>query len=61
VVDGTFIRDLPDEEFRLGHFHSVPLLVDHDEYEGVIFSNETDLGSSQTYETSDVSSHFTLG
>lgn len=30
VVDGTFIRDLPSNEFSRGHFHDVPILVDHD-------------------------------
>ncbi|KAK4998932.1 hypothetical protein LTR66_001922 [Elasticomyces elasticus] len=39
VVDGKFIRRLPDQEFKLGNFYKVPLLVDHDAYEGYIFSN----------------------
>lgn len=30
VVDGEFVRDLPDVEFKRGHFYDVPLLVDHD-------------------------------
>lgn len=30
VVDGKFIRALPDIEFKTGHFYDVPLLVDHD-------------------------------
>jgi len=33
-VDGEIIRDLPSNEFKQGHFTKVPLLVDHDGYEG---------------------------
>jgi carboxylesterase type B len=55
VVDGSFIRDLPDQEFKRGNFHKVPLIVDRDAYEGFIFSNQTDLGTNQVYETTDVS------
>lgn len=32
VVDGEFIRELPNVAFNLGHFHDVPLLVDTDAY-----------------------------
>lgn len=39
VVDGEFARELPDQAFKAGHFYDVPLLVDHDDYEGVTFSN----------------------
>jgi len=55
VVDGTFIRRLPDLEYKSGNFYKVPLLVDRDAYEGYIFSNATDNGGTQEYETSDVS------
>lgn len=55
VVDGKFIRRLPDLEFKSGNFYKVPLIVDRDAYEGVIFSNETDDGGTQEYETTDVS------
>ena len=55
VVDGKFVRNLPDQEFKTGNFYKIPLIVDREAYEGVIFSNETDLGTSQTYETMDVS------
>ncbi|KAG8631603.1 hypothetical protein KVT40_000743 [Elsinoe batatas] len=41
AVDGDAIRDLPSNEFKLGHFTKVPLLVDHDGYEGVSFSNRS--------------------
>jgi len=41
VIDGTILQDLPSIEFSRGHFTKVPLLVDHDAYEGVIFSNES--------------------
>ncbi|TKA74593.1 hypothetical protein B0A49_03660 [Cryomyces minteri] len=51
VVDGKFIRRLPDQEFKLGNFYKVPLLVDHDAYEGYIFSNMST--STQTAETMD--------
>lgn len=33
-VDGDIIQDLPTNEFSHGHFHKVPLLIDHDVYEG---------------------------
>jgi carboxylesterase type B len=39
VVDGNFIRELPDEAFKAGRFHDVPLIVDHDELEGFTFVN----------------------
>jgi len=38
-VDGVTIRELPSHEFEQGHFAKVPLLIDHDAYEGVIFTN----------------------
>ncbi|OJD30820.1 alpha beta-hydrolase [Diplodia corticola] len=38
VVDGKFIRQLPSDEFKQGNFHKVPILLDHDAYEGYIFS-----------------------
>ncbi|KAK5694361.1 hypothetical protein LTR17_024880 [Elasticomyces elasticus] len=51
VVDGKFIRELPSTAFSLGHFYDVPLLVDHDAYEGVKFSNVTQ--TTQVEETAD--------
>jgi hypothetical protein len=51
VVDGRFIRDLPDQEFKKGHFYNVPTIVDHDAFEGVLFTN-TRL-ANQTEETAD--------
>jgi carboxylesterase type B len=39
VVDGKFIRRLPNLEFQSGNFYKVPLIVDHDAYEGFVFSN----------------------
>lgn len=59
IVDGKFIRRLPDLEFKSGNFYKVPLTVDHDAYEGAIFSNDTDGGGTQEYETIDVSSLLT--
>ncbi|KAF2493352.1 alpha/beta-hydrolase [Lophium mytilinum] len=41
VVDGIFVRDLPSNEYREGHFYKVPTIVDHEGYEGVIFTNFT--------------------
>ncbi|KAF2085386.1 alpha/beta-hydrolase [Saccharata proteae CBS 121410] len=41
VVDGKFIRQLPDQEFKQGNFHHVPLMLDREAYEGYIFSNQT--------------------
>lgn len=41
VVDGEFIRELPDQAFKAGHFYDVPLLVDREAYEGAIFSNKS--------------------
>lgn len=53
VVDGTFIRNLPDQEFKTGNFYKVPLLVDREAYEGYSFSNKS--LTSQMAETTDVS------
>lgn len=53
VVDGEFLRDLPDIAFKKGDFYKVPVLADRDGYEGVIFSNSSQ--TTQTQETSDVS------
>ncbi|KZT55318.1 alpha/beta-hydrolase [Calocera cornea HHB12733] len=41
-VDGEIIRALPQEEFKTGHFAKVPLIVDRDGYEGVLFSNNSE-------------------
>lgn len=38
-VDGVTIKNLPSHEFEQGHFVKVPLLIGHDAYEGVIFTN----------------------
>lgn len=35
TVDGTFIRDLPSNEFQNGHFAKVPLITNRDGYEGM--------------------------
>ncbi|ROW07763.1 hypothetical protein VMCG_03431 [Cytospora schulzeri] len=51
VVDGEFLRDLPDVAFKKGDYHKVPILVDHDGYEGVIFTNASQ--TSQVEETLD--------
>lgn len=40
-VDGEVIRQLPSEEFKQGHFTKVPLFVNHDAYEGYVFTNQS--------------------
>lgn len=40
-VDGEFVRQLPSQEFKQGHFTKVPLFVNHDAYEGYYFSNQS--------------------
>ncbi|KAK4503862.1 hypothetical protein PRZ48_004777 [Zasmidium cellare] len=42
-VDGSVIRDLPSNEFKLGHFAKVPLLTSREGYEGVAFVNRSRL------------------
>lgn len=39
-VDGKVIRQLPSQEFKQGHFTRVPLFVNHDAYEGELFTNQ---------------------
>lgn len=53
VVDGEFVQELPDTAFKMGNYYKVPLLVDHDGYEGVDFSNSSE--TTQIEETLDVS------
>lgn len=53
VVDGEFLQSLPDEAFKKGDYYKVPLMVDRDGYEGVIFSNASQ--TNQVEETTDVS------
>lgn len=53
VVDGEFLKSLPDEAFKKGEYYKVPLLVDREGYEGDIFSNSSQ--TTQTEETMDVS------
>lgn len=40
-VDGSIIRDLPSNEFKLGHFAKVPLLTSREGYEGYLFTNSS--------------------
>ncbi|RJE24716.1 Carboxylesterase family [Aspergillus sclerotialis] len=40
-VDGEVIRQLPSQEFKQGHFTRVPLLLNHDAYEGYMFTNQS--------------------
>ncbi|PNS20113.1 Secreted lipase [Sphaceloma murrayae] len=56
AVDGDSIRDLPSNEFKKGHFTKVPLLVDHDGYEGVLFSNTS--ATTESEALSDLQSLF---
>ena len=41
-VDGDIIRDLPSNELKQGHFTKVPLIVNRDGYEGVLFTNRSE-------------------
>lgn len=52
VVDGEFLKSLPDQAFKKGEYYKVPLLVDREGYEGDIFSNSSQ--TTQTEETMDV-------
>lgn len=54
VVDGEFLQELPDTAFKTGNYHDVPLLIDRDGYEGIIFSDTSQ--TTQVEETLDVSS-----
>ncbi len=56
VVDYKFLKELPSTAFQLGHFYDVPLIVDHDGYEGVIFSNKSQ--TTQSAETMDAEDLF---
>ncbi|UKZ61357.1 uncharacterized protein TrAtP1_002623 [Trichoderma atroviride] len=38
-VDNKIIHDLPSVEFTRGHFSKVPLLTNHDSFEGILFTN----------------------
>jgi hypothetical protein len=57
VVDGRFIRELPDQAYKYGRFYNVPLLVDRDAYEGYIFT-QPNLTTSQAIETVDAQTLF---
>ena len=56
VVDGKFIRQLPDREFKQGNFYTVPTILDHDAYEGYLFTNLSLV--SQVDETTDAQTLF---
>ncbi|KAF2148646.1 alpha/beta-hydrolase [Myriangium duriaei CBS 260.36] len=55
-VDGTYIQDLPSNEFKNGNFVKVPLLVDHEQNEGYLFTNQSETTLSQ--ETADLKTLF---
>ena len=55
-VDGNIIRDLPSNEFKQGHFTKVPLLVNHDQYEGYNYSPMND--TTQEAVTADLQTIF---
>jgi carboxylesterase type B len=40
-VDGKIIRQLPSQEFEQGHFTKIPLFVNHESEEGIIFTDPT--------------------
>lgn len=58
VVDGEFLRDLPDVAFKKGDYYKVPLITDREGYEGAIFSNSS--VTTQTEATMDVSTYSKL-
>lgn len=41
-VDGYYIRNLPSLELQAGHFSKLPLMIDHDTNEGLIFTPRID-------------------
>ncbi|KFY80344.1 hypothetical protein V499_00797 [Pseudogymnoascus sp. VKM F-103] len=41
AIDGQIIRGYPIDAFHLGQFTKVPVLVDHDGYEGFYFTNSS--------------------
>jgi carboxylesterase type B len=47
VVDGDFIQELPDQAFKAGRFHDVPLIVDHAQLEGYTFVNASITSTSE--------------
>ena len=47
-VDGDVIRDLPSNEWKQGHFTKVPLLVDHNGYEGYNYGNQSITTASES-------------
>jgi len=54
VVDGDFIRELPDQAFKAGRFHDVPLIVDHAELEGYKFVNASITSISEETATAQI-------
>ncbi|KAJ4412855.1 hypothetical protein N0V82_008706 [Gnomoniopsis sp. IMI 355080] len=56
VVDGEFLRDLPDVAFKKGDYYKVPLMVDREGYEGYVFSNASE--TNQVEETIDARNLF---
>lgn len=57
VVDGTYIKALPHQEFKNGNFHKVPVITDHTLYEGLLVSNSS--MTTEAEETQDVSHNTT--
>jgi carboxylesterase type B len=49
-VDGDIIRDLPSNEWKQGHFTKVPLLVDHNGYEGYNYGNQSITTAAESQE-----------
>ena len=56
VVDGNFVQELPSQAFKRGNFYKVPIMLDHDAYEGAIFSNMSQ--TTQAAETMDAQDLF---
>lgn len=41
VVDGEFLIELPDQAYKGGRFFDVPIIVDHNKFEGFIYVNSS--------------------
>lgn len=46
-MDKKVIKDLPSKEFKAGHFTKIPILLDHEGYEGYTFTNQSIITQSQ--------------
>jgi len=59
VVDGEFLQEFPSSAFKNGRFYHVPILVDHDAHEGVLFT--TDNVTTESEQETDALTDFPNG